>query len=107
MGDMAVPGTDRSPLLDNPKYPDVVADCRRSFAKLRSLPCDVWLYPRATTIRLDAKLERLAAGVKPNPFVDPVGCQWYIDQYESEFADQLAQQLRARAARRQKELTGK
>ena len=107
MGGMAVPGIDRSPLLDNQKYPNVVADYQRSFAKLRSLPCDVWLYPRATTIRLDEKLKRLAGGMKPNPFVDPVGCQWYIDQYESEFADQLAQQLRARAARREKQLIGK
>ncbi len=81
MGGMAVPGIDRSPLLDNPRYPTVVADYQRSFAKLRSLPCDVWFYPRATTIRLDVKLDLLAKGVKPNPFVDPVGCQWYIDQY--------------------------
>jgi metallo-beta-lactamase class B len=107
MGGMAVPGIDRSPLLDNPKYPNVVTDYQRSFAALRSLPCDVWFYPRATTIRLDEKLKALAAGVKPNPFVDPVGCQWYIDQYEYEFADQLAQQLRVRAALREKQRGGK
>ena len=107
MGGMAVPGIDRSPLLDNPRYPNVVTDYQRAFAKLRSLSCDVWFYPRATTIRLDEKLKRLSADVKPNPFVDPVGCQWYIDYYEYEFADQLAQQLRARAAQRQKQLAGK
>lgn len=107
IGGMAVPGIDRSPLLDNPRYPNVVADYQQAFAKLRSLPCDVWLYPRATTIRLDEKLKRLAAGATPNPFVDPVGCQWYIDYYEYEFADQLAQQLRARAAMREKQLSGK
>jgi metallo-beta-lactamase class B len=101
---LATPGIDRSPLLDNPKYPNVVADYQRSFAKLRSLPCEVWFYPRATTIRLDEKLARLARGEKPNPFVDPEGCQWYIDQYEYEFADQLSQQLRARAARRERQL---
>jgi metallo-beta-lactamase class B len=104
---MATPGIDRAPLLDNPKYPNVVADYQRSFAKLRSLPCDAWFYPRATTIRLDEKLALLAKGVKPNPFVDPLGCQWYIDQYEYEFTEQLAQQLRARAARRQRELSTK
>ena len=107
IGGMAVPGIDRSPLLDNARYPNVVADYQRSFAKLRALPCDVWLYPRATTIRLDEKLKRLAGGVKPNPFVDPVGCQWYIDYYEYQFADQLAQQLRERAARREKQLSGR
>jgi metallo-beta-lactamase class B len=107
MGGMAVPGIDRSPLLDNLRYPNVVTDYQQAFAKLRTLACDVWFYPRATTIRLDEKLQRVAAGAKPNPFVDPVGCQWYIDFYEYEFADQLAQQLRARAARREQELKGK
>lgn len=96
----ATPGIDRSWLIDNPKYPGMVLDYEKSFATLRSLPCDAWFYPRATTIRLDEKLEARRAGAAGNPFIDPNGCQWYIDQYEYEFADQLAQQLRARAAKR-------
>lgn len=100
---MATAGIDRAPLLDNPKYPNIVADYQASFKHLRSLPCDVWFYPRATTIRLQEKEERLKKGEKPNPFVDPAGCQWYIDEYEYEFSDQLTQQLRVRAAQRMKE----
>ncbi|MSO18931.1 MAG: subclass B3 metallo-beta-lactamase [Acidobacteria bacterium] len=100
---MATAGIDRAPLLDNPKYPNIVSDYQQSFKLLRSLPCDVWLYPRATTIRLQEKEERMKKGEKPNPFVDPAGCQWYIDEYEYEFNDQLTQQLRVRAAQRLKE----
>lgn len=96
---MATPGVDRSVLLDNPKYPNVALDYAHSFEKLRKLKGDVWFYPRATTIRLDEKLARMAKGEKPNPFVDPVGWQWYLDSYEYEFTDQLAQQLRLRAAK--------
>lgn len=96
----ATPGIDRSWLLDNPKYPDVARDYQRSFARIRSLPCEAWFYPRATTILLNEKLAARAAGAARNPFIDPEGCQWYIDQYEHEFADQLSQQLRNRAARR-------
>ena len=106
IGGMAVPGIDRSPLLDNPRYPNVVADYQRSFAKLRSLPCDVWFYPRATTIRLDEKLKRLAAGVKPNPFVDPVGCQWYLDQYRVRVR-RPARTAAARACRPEGETAGR
>src|SRR5690606_720033 len=32
-------------LLDNPRYPRIVEDYRRSFAVVRALPCDVLLTP--------------------------------------------------------------
>jgi metallo-beta-lactamase class B len=92
---MATAGIDRAPLLNNPKYPNIVEDYQHSFKLLRSLPCDVWFYPRATTIKLQEKEKRLKAGEKPNPFIDPAGCKGYIDEYEAIFNDQLQQQLRA------------
>jgi metallo-beta-lactamase class B len=95
---MATAGIDRAPLLNNPKYPNIVEDYQRSFRLLRSLPCDVFLYPRATTIQLHEKQARLNRGETPNPFVDPVGCRGYIDENEGTFNDQLRQQ-RAVAAR--------
>jgi metallo-beta-lactamase class B len=93
---MATAGIDRAPLLDNPKYPNIVEDYQRSFKLLRSLPCDAWFYPRATTIKLQEKEARMNKGEKPNPFVDPAGCKGYIDEYEGLFNDQLNQQLAAR-----------
>jgi metallo-beta-lactamase class B len=92
---MATAGIDRAPLLNNPKYPNIVEDYQRSFKVLRALPCDAWFYPRATTIKLQEKEARLNKGEKPNPFVDPAGCKGYIDEYEGLFTDQLNQQLAA------------
>ncbi|HWP85119.1 MAG TPA: subclass B3 metallo-beta-lactamase [Terriglobia bacterium] len=94
---MATAGIDRAPLLNNPKYPNIVEDYQRSFKLLRTLPCDVPLYPRATTIHMQEKHERLKRGEKPNPFVDPALCKGYIDEYQGLFEDQLRQQLAAAA----------
>jgi metallo-beta-lactamase class B len=97
---MATAGIDRAPLLNNPKYPNIVADYQKSFQILHSLPCDVYLYARASTINLHEKQARLKAGEKPNPFVDPAGCREYINHYDEEFTTQLTQQ-RAAAQRSQ------
>ena len=89
---MATAGIDRAPLLNNPKYPNIVEDYQNSFRLLKTLPCDVFLYPRATTIKLHEKQNRLNQEEKPNPFVDPAGCRGYIDEYETLFSDLLAEQ---------------
>ena len=96
---MATAGIDRAPLLDNPKYPNIVEDYQRSFQVLRSLPCDVYLYARASTIHMHEKLARLQRGEKPNPFVDPAGCKEYINHYDEEFTTQLTQQRAAARSR--------
>ena len=96
---MATAGIDRAPLLNNPKYPNIVEDYQRSFRLLRSLPCEVFLYARASTINLHEKQARLERSEKPNPFIDPAGCREYIDHYDEEFTTQLTQQ-RAAAQRR-------
>ena len=94
---MATAGMDRAPLLHNRKYPNIVEDYQRSFRLLRTLPCDVFLYPRASTIKLHEKQARLHRGETPNPFIDPEGCRGYIDEYEGLFNDQLRQQQAAAA----------
>ena len=93
---MAPAGTDRAPLLNNPKYPNMSEDFANSFKLLKSLPCDVYLYARAPTIRLDEKQQRLNRGEKPNPFLDPAGCVEYITEYEKRYLDQLAEERKAR-----------
>lgn len=91
-GGVAVHGIDRAPLLNNPRYPNIAEDFAKAFRVLKSLPCDVFLYVRASTIKLDQKLERLEQGEKPNPFIDPKGCRDYITEYEQRFLDQLEQE---------------
>ena len=55
------------------------------------------MYPRATSIELDEKMrqrERSADG--PNPFIDPEGCQHYINFYEQRYLKQLEEEQAAR-----------
>jgi metallo-beta-lactamase class B len=93
---MSPAGIERATLLNNPKYPNIKADFEMSFRRLKSLPCDVFLYPRAPTIKLNQKQARLNRGETPNPFVDPKGCRAYIDEYEKRFLDQLKQETSGR-----------
>ena len=85
-------GIDRVPLFNNAKYPNVVEDFEHTFKVLKSLPCDVFFYVRATTIHLDEKEKKLKAGVKPNPFIDPQGCKDYIAENEGLYRKLLAEQ---------------
>lgn len=97
---MATAGIDRAPLLNNPKYPNIVEDYQQSFRLLRTLPCDVFLYARASTIHLHEKQARLNRSEKPNPFIDSAGCREYIDHYEEQFTTQLTEQRRLAARSR-------
>jgi metallo-beta-lactamase class B len=89
-GGMSASGTDRAPLIGNDLYPEIATDFTQSFEYLRTLNCDVYLYPRAKSIGLDEKLrKREESGNRGNPFIDPEGCQHYIDFYEERFLKQL------------------
>ena len=90
---MSPAGIERAPILNSPKYPNQKADFELSYQRLKSLPCDVFLYARAPTIKLDEKKARLDRGEKPNPFIDPAGCKAYIAEYEKRFQDQLKEEL--------------
>jgi metallo-beta-lactamase class B len=83
-------------LVANPGYPMIVRDFRRSFAKLRTIPCDIFLGAHGSYFALDAKRAMLAAGRDGNPFVDPAGCRDHVDRAERRFLDQLAAEQQAR-----------
>jgi metallo-beta-lactamase class B len=72
-------------LTHNPKYPEAVADYRRTFAILKSLPCDIPLAPHGSFFDTLAKMERLQKGQKPNPFIDPAGYRTYVTRAEAAF----------------------
>jgi metallo-beta-lactamase class B len=84
-------------LLGTPSYPAMAKDYSRTFAKLKRLPCDIFLGAHGSFFDLDAKRARLAAG-SANPFVDPQGCKRYIAQAEASFRKQLAREQQERAA---------
>ncbi|GGK10393.1 subclass B3 metallo-beta-lactamase [Luteimonas terricola] len=67
-------------LIDNPRYPRIVEDYRRSFDVVRALPCDVLLTPHP--------------GSSGRDYADPaaskqMGCAGYADQAERDFEAQL------------------
>jgi metallo-beta-lactamase class B len=79
-------------LVGNGKYPDIVADYRRTFGILRSLRCDVFLGAHGVFFSLSEKMRRLEARPDSNPFMDPDGCRAYVDQAERTFETRLREQ---------------
>ena len=62
-------------LIDNPRYPRIVEDCRRAFAVVRALPCDLLLTPHPGGSGWEP--EKTAA---PQP--EPMSCREYADKAE-------------------------
>jgi metallo-beta-lactamase class B len=85
-------------LLGTPAYPDMAADYARTFAKLRRLPCDIFIAAHGSSFDLDAKRAKLATAAS-NPFVDPQGCRAYIAKAEANFREQLAREQKESAGR--------
>lgn len=73
-------------LVDNPRYPRIVEDYRRSFDVVRALPCDLLLTPHP--------------GSSGRDFADPaaskpMGCVEYADASERSFEQQLQAERQA------------
>jgi len=81
-------------LVDNPRYPEIADDFRRSFAIWKSLSCDVFLGAHGAFYDMPSKHDRLAGGEAPNPFIDPEGYRRLIAETERRFEDQLAHERR-------------
>ncbi|MCL1634195.1 subclass B3 metallo-beta-lactamase [Luteimonas sp. SX5] len=72
-------------LIDNPRYPRIVEDYRRSFATVRALPCDLLLTPHP-----DASGWTPAATATPHP--QPTTCRAYADGAERKLEGELKKQ---------------
>jgi metallo-beta-lactamase class B len=77
-----------------PQYPGIVADYRKSFAKLKTMRADVFLAPHAEQFGLAEKRAKLAAG-GASPFVDPSELQKVVAASEAAFHRDLAKQQEA------------
>jgi metallo-beta-lactamase class B len=71
--------------------PEIMAEYHRTFALLRSLPCDVPLGDHAETFRVQEKMAKIRPG-GPNPFIDPAGCNVETDVEDSMFHALLQEQ---------------
>lgn len=65
-------------LVGNAAYPSIVKDFRRSFDRLESMPCTLFLTAHASQFDLERKSAALAAGAATNPFLDPAGCRAFV-----------------------------
>jgi metallo-beta-lactamase class B len=90
--------TVHSQLVNNKTYPGIANDYRKTFARLRALPCDVFLAPHGSFFDLERKAAELKRGQKPNPFVDPDGYRRLLDWSEKDFQDRLEEETRNAAA---------
>jgi metallo-beta-lactamase class B len=75
-------------LHDNKDYPAIVSDYQRSFERLKTLPCDVFLGPHPGFFHMDEKLARMKPGA-PNPFIDPAELHQYVLESEQAFEVEL------------------
>src|SRR5262249_47961402 len=75
-------------LAGNPRYPGAVDDYRRTFATLKSLPCDVFLGAHGSFFDLAGRMRRI--GKKPNPFIDPAGYKKFVAAMEKSFEEKAA-----------------
>jgi metallo-beta-lactamase class B len=73
---------------DSREYPDAVRDFEKSFAFLRSTPCDILLTSHPDASGLWQRLEGRQRGDRPDPLVSPNACK--------ELAVRAAEQLRRR-----------
>ncbi|HEX4795570.1 MAG TPA: subclass B3 metallo-beta-lactamase [Humisphaera sp.] len=79
-------------LVNNKDYPQIADDYAKTFAVLKSLPCDVFLGAHGAYYNMTEKYARLTTDNKDNPFIDPQGYKTTIAQKEKAFEDTLAAQ---------------
>jgi metallo-beta-lactamase class B len=73
---------------DGREYPTAVRDFEKSFAFLRSTPCDILLTSHPDASGLWQRLEGRGRGVRPDPLISPNACK--------DLAGRAAEQLRRR-----------
>lgn len=77
-------------LVNNPLFPDFVAQFEASFVKWKALLCDIYFAPHGGQFAMAEKFAKLDAGAQPNPFIDPDGWKKLIAGAEKAFHEQLA-----------------
>lgn len=86
-------------LVDNPEYPEIVSDYERSIAKLRALPCDIFLSLHSWDFDLKAKIVARVKDRSVNPFIDPAGYRLFLDKSEAALRKQVEEEQRCKKNR--------
>ncbi len=74
-------------MINNPTWAGVGDAYAKSFATLKTLPCDVFLGPHAPFFDMEEKVKRL--GSQPNPFIDGQGFRDFIEMNEKAYKAQI------------------
>jgi metallo-beta-lactamase class B len=83
-------------LTNNPVYPAVAEDERRSIARIRALRADVFLAAHGFWFDLTGKAKRLGRRRVPNPFIDPGALGRHLAEVEKDLDEALGAQERPR-----------
>jgi metallo-beta-lactamase class B len=78
-------------LVGNVEYPKIASDYQQTFAKLRLLPCDIFLAPHPGFFHRDEKLAAIQRGRK-DAFVDPTELRRFVNESERAFRQEWARQ---------------
>jgi len=78
-------------LVGNKNYPKIADDYVKTFAVLKSLPCDLFLGAHGAYFGLQAKHEKMKVG-GANPFIDPDGYKAYVAERDDAFRKEWARQ---------------
>jgi metallo-beta-lactamase class B len=78
-------------LVNGKVYPEMKQDFERTFAVLKSLPCDYFLGAHGSYFGLEPKYEQFKAGAT-TVFIDPDGYKSYVAEREQAFRRELAKQ---------------
>jgi metallo-beta-lactamase class B len=78
-------------LVGNKDYPGIADDYTKTFAVLKSLPCDLFLGAHGAYFGLKAKYEKMKAG-DANAFIDPDGYKAYVAERDSTFRKEWERQ---------------
>ena len=83
-------------LADRPgqpaSYPGIAADYQRTFAMLKSLPCDVFLGAHGGYFAMLEKLDRIRGGASGSVWVDPAGYQAAVAERQRAFEAEFKRQ---------------
>jgi len=78
-------------LVGNKNYPTIAEDYVKTFAVLKSLPCDLFLGAHGGYFGLKEKYAKMKAGAA-NPFIDPDGYKAYVAEREQTFRKEWERQ---------------
>jgi metallo-beta-lactamase class B len=81
---------DGTRLVGNPQFPEIAAAFAASFARLKTLPCDIFLAPHGGQFAMADKFARLDRGEGVKALVDPAGWKKLIAAAEQTYRDRLA-----------------